>query len=279
MKRLSPWSIAVSLFALVWSLPMLWVIIVSLQPNEMLRKGGAGALSPRHFTLDNYIGIYNVSLTPVWLFNSFVVAFVTTILTLLVSSLAGFALARIPFRGRTAVFFFLLAGMMIPGQAVVLPLHAMFSSWQLHNTYTALIWPRLAGPFGTLLMMQFFKAIPEEIEEAAELDNAGRLRIFFTIMLPMSLPALATLGIFTFLSTWNDFFWPLISATDSSMYTITVGLSSLQGNFAQSEGLGSLMATAVFACLPMVLIYVFFQHYIVQGLAGGISDKVERGAV
>jgi multiple sugar transport system permease protein len=116
-------------------------------------------------------------------------------------------------------------------------------------------------------MTQFFKAVPKELEEAAALDNASRLTIFRRIMLPLSIPALVTLGIYTFLHSWNDFFWPLVSATNTDMYTITVGLASLQGNFAQTEGLGFIMATAVFASLPIVIVYLIFQRYLVRGIA------------
>lgn len=158
---------------------------------------------------------------------------------------------------------------MIPSQAVLFPLHDLFAWWDLHNTYVALVAPALAAPFGSLLMMNFFKAVPRELEEAAELDHASRFKIFYTIMVPLSRPALTTLSIFTFLGAWNDFFWPLVSATDTRAYTVTIGLSSLQGNFAQSEGLGFVMASAVFASFPIVVVYLYFQRYIVQGLALG----------
>ncbi|WP_447985944.1 carbohydrate ABC transporter permease [Nitrospira sp. Nam74] len=257
----------IGIMAFLWALPMLWVVLLSLKPNEVLRLAGRSLFVPYPVTLEHYETLFRVSQAPRWLLNSFIVAGSTTVLTLVVSSLAGYALARIPFPGRTAVFAGMVAGTMIPEQAVFLPLHSMLSSWDLHNTYAALVAPRVAGPFGVLLMAQFFKAVPRELEEAAELDHAGRFKIFLTIMLPLSRPALTTLGIFTFLAGWNDFLWPLVSATDSNMFTITVGLSSLQGNFAQSESLGFLMATAVYASLPMVTVYLLFQHHIVRGVA------------
>lgn len=255
--------------AVFWALPMIWVLLLSFKPNEVLRQGSLRLLLPYPLTLENYRALILASETPRWLLNSFIVAGSMTILTLSLSTLAGFALSRISFKGQTLVFFVILSGMMIPEQAVLFPLHLMLSSWELHNTYAALIAPHVAVPFGVFLMTQFFKSIPRELEEAAELDHAGRLRIFFTIMLPLSRPALTTLGIFTFLYAWNDFLWPLVSATETQMYTVTVGLSSLQGNFAQSEGLGFLMATAVFASLPMIIVYLFFQKHIVQGFSQG----------
>lgn len=127
--------------------------------------------------------------------------------------------------------------------------------------------PRLAVPFGVFLMTQFFKGIPNELDEAARLEGANHWQIFTRIMLPLAGPALTTLGIFTFLYAWNDYLWPLVSATKVESYTITTGLASLQGNFAQTEGLGFLMASAVFASLPVLVIYIIFQRYLIRGVA------------
>ncbi|MEO5970861.1 MAG: carbohydrate ABC transporter permease [Bdellovibrionia bacterium] len=217
-----------ALIAFLWALPMLWVMLLSLKSNETLRQSSSNLFVPYPLTLENYQTLFQVSETSRWLLNSFIVSASMTILTLVSSSLAGYALARINFFGKKSFFLLFLSGMMIPEQAILLPLHSIFSEWDLHNTYTALIFPHLAVPFGVLLMTQFFQAIPRELEEAAELDHASRFKIFFTIILPLSQPALTTLGIFTFLYAWNDFLWPLVSATESRMYTVTVGLSSLQ---------------------------------------------------
>ncbi|HYO57621.1 carbohydrate ABC transporter permease, partial [Archangium sp.] len=221
---------------------------------------------PWPHTFEHFATLLRVSLTPRWLLNSVIVAVGMTALTLVLSSLAGYAFARIPFPGRRVVFLLVMAGLMIPEQAVLVPLHAMFTGWDMHSTYFALIAPRLAVPVGVFLMTQFFKAVPRELEEAAQLDNAGRLKIFWSVMLPLSRPALTTLGIFTFLHAWNDFLWPVVTANRPEMYTLSVGLGSLQGNFAMSEGLGFLMASAVFASTPMICLYILFQRYIVQGI-------------
>ena len=146
--------------------------------------------------------------------------------------------------------------------------HQMFNWFGLHNTYLGLMLPGLSGAFGVFLMTQFFRAIPKEIDEAALLDNASQWRIFWKVMLPQTLPAQATLGIFTFLHGWNDYWWPLISATRSEMFTLTVGVASSQINFAQTSGLGFLMAQAVFASAPILVVYVFFQKYIVRAVSG-----------
>ena len=254
--------------AFVWMIPMLWVLAMALKPNEMLVASTRGILPWPH-TLEHFATLIRGSLTPRWLLNSVVVALGMTALTLTLSSLAGYAFARIDFPGRRAVFLLVMAGLMIPEQAILVPLHAMIAGWELHSTYFSLIAPRVAGPMGVFMMTQFFKAVPRELEEAAQLDNAGRLKIFWSVMLPLSRPALTTLGIFTFLFAWNDYLWPVITASQPEMYTLTVGLGSLQGNFAQTEGLGFLMASAVFASFPMLCVYIVFQRYIMRGIALG----------
>jgi multiple sugar transport system permease protein len=156
----------------------------------------------------------------------------------------------------------------VPEQSVIITRHQLFSALHLHNTYPGLILPGLAAPFGVFLMTQYFKAIPVELDEAAMLDGASRRQVFWKVLLPLTLPAQATLGIFTFLSSWNDYWWPLISATRSEMFTLTVGVASSQINFAQTSGLGFLMAQAVFASAPILVVYVFFQKYIVRAVSG-----------
>lgn len=252
--------------AFLWVMPMLWVLAMSLKPNAMLVSSTSGIV-PWPYTFEHFVTLMRVSLTARWFLNSTIVALGMTMLVLVLASLAGYAFARIPFPGRGVVFVLVLAGLMVPEQAILVPLHAMIARWDLHSTYFSLIAPRLAGPLGVFLMTQFFKAIPRELEEAAQLDNAGRLKIFWSVMLPLSRPALTTLGIFTFLGAWNDFLWPVVTATVPEMYTLSVGLGSLQGNFAMSEGLGFLMASAVFASAPMICLYIVFQRYIVQGIA------------
>ncbi len=254
------------LVAILWLLPVIWVVAMSLKPNAVLQQSTWGFI-PYPFTLDNYANLIQLATVPRWLINSLIVAVGMTLLVLAVSSLAGYAFARLNFPLKRTIFVLMIAGLMIPEQAVFLPLHQMFAGWGIHNTHAALVMPRVAVPIGVFLMMQFFRAVPRELEEAAELDHASRFTIFWKIMLPLSVPALTTLGLFTFIHAWNDFLWPLVSATDASMYTVTVGLASIQGNFAFSEGLGSVMASAVFASLPIVLLFLIFQRYIVAGVA------------
>lgn len=258
---------AVILLALLWTTPLLWVFALSFKPNEFLMEHTDVLFSPP-FTFKNYTNILGTSAVFQWIVNSIIVSLGQTFLTLVLASLAGYGFARTQFPGKRWVFAFVLAGLAVPEQAIVIPLHRMFAELDMHNTYSALILPRLAAPFGVFLMTQYFKAIPMDIEEAAMLDNASRWKIFLRVVLPLSIPAQATLGIFTFLSAWNDYLWPLISASKPEMYTLTLGLAATQTNFAQSEGIGYLMAQAVFAGLPIFVLYLFFQKYIVTAVAG-----------
>ncbi|TVR19177.1 MAG: carbohydrate ABC transporter permease [Anaerolineaceae bacterium] len=255
-------------FAFIWLVPIVWAISMSFTPNTVLARQ-IGGLLPTAFTFENYETLMRVSSVPRWFLNSMIVSVGTTLGVLVISSMAGYSLSRINFRGKTFITVFILAGLMVPEQAVFIPLHIMFSEWGMHNTHVALMLPRMAIPLGTFIMMQFFRAIPMDIEEAASIDGANRLTVYLRIMLPLTIPALTTLGIFTFVLSWNDFLWPLVSATRSDMFTITIGLASLQGNFAQSEGLGSLMTSAVVASAPMLLLFLFFQRYIVQAVKTG----------
>jgi multiple sugar transport system permease protein len=258
---------AVIVLALVWVAPLAWVFALSFKPNEFLAQR-TDVVFGGPYTLKNYADIIGTSAVFRWTVNSLIVSVVQTFAMLVLASLAGYGFARTEFPGKTVVFFLVLAGLSVPEQAIIVPLHLMFADAQMHNTYTALILPRLAAPFGVYLMTQYFKAIPRDIEEAAMLDNASRVKIFFKVILPLSIPAQATLGIFTFLHAWNDYLWPLISASKPEMYTLTLGLASTQSNFGQSEGIGYLMSQAVFAGLPVFILYLFFQKYIIAAVSG-----------
>ena len=263
---------AVLVLVVVWVAPIVWVVALSFKPNDVLMASTGGILSPP-FTLKNYADILGSSNVFGWMLNSAIVAGGQTVLTLAIASAAGYGFARTSFPGKGLMFALVLAAFAVPEQAIIVPLHTMFAEAGLHNTYAALIAPRLAFPFGVLLMAQYFRAISPEIEEAALLDSASRFKVFWRIMLPLSIPAQATLGIYTFLHAWNDYFWPLVSATKPEMYTLTIGLASMQTNFAQTEGLGFLMAQAVFAGLPVLILYLFFQRHIVNAAAGGATVK------
>jgi len=261
----------VAISAVLMLMPMLWVLILSFKDNAALMANTSSAFSPP-WTLGNYRSILGEGQVFTWLVNSLIVSLAMTAGVLVLASLAGYGFARLDFPGRGLLLVIVLFGLAIPEQAVIIGRHQMFSAISLHNTYTALVLPGLSMPFGVFLMTQYFRAIPKSLDEAAMLDGASRLRIFWRILLPQTLPAQATLGIFTFFHAWNDYWWPLISATNKDMLTLTVGIAATQMNFAQSEGLGFLMAQAVFAGLPTLLVYLVFQKYLVRAVAGAAGQ-------
>lgn len=267
-----PWPalLGVVIGAAIMVAPLLWTLLLSLKSNGELMRDSAAALSAP-YTLENYRDILAGSDVPVWLLNSLIVSLGTTASVLLLCSLAGYGFARLEFPFRRTLFIFVLLGLAIPEQAVILPRHQLFATLGWHNSYGGLILPGLAAPFGVFFMTQYFKAIPKDLDEAARLDGASRFTIFWKILLPLSFPAQATLGVFTFLGSWNDYWWPLISATTSDKYTLTVGLASSQMNYAQTSGLGFLMAQAVFASIPILIVYIIFQKQIVGAMAGAAT--------
>ena len=269
--RRAGWSpgalIGVLLAAALMLLPLVWTLLLSLKDNSELVGNSGAALAPP-YTLENYASILRGNQVFRWLVNSLLVSLGTTIGVLALCSLAGYGFARLDFPFRRTLFVFVLLGLAIPEQAVILPQHQLFADLRLHNSYPGLILPGLAGPFGVFFMTQYFRAIPRDLDEAAMLDGASRFRTFWKVLMPLTLPAQATLGVFTFLGTWNSYWWPLISATKSDMYTLTVGLASAQMNYAQTSGLGFLMAQAVFASIPIFIVYLIFQKQIVRAMAG-----------
>ncbi|MDQ4086715.1 MAG: carbohydrate ABC transporter permease [Pseudomonadota bacterium] len=259
--------IGVGLGALLMAAPLLWTLLLSVKSNaELMRDSGTAFSAP--YTLENYRSILQGQMVFRWFLNSVIVSLGTTFGVLALCSLAGYGFARLEFPFRRTLFIFVLLGLAIPEQAVILPQHRLFADLGLHNSYAGLILPGFAGPFGVFFMTQYFRAIPRELDEAAMLDGASRFRIFWKVLLPLTAPAQATLGVFTFLAVWNSYWWPLISATRADMYTLTIGLASAQMNYAQTSGLGFLMAQAVFASIPIFIVYVLFQKQIVRAMAG-----------
>jgi multiple sugar transport system permease protein len=266
--RLTPlgWA-GLTLGAIIMITPLLWTLLLSLKHNAELVGHSGAALHPP-YTLENYGAILGNSLTLRWLLNSAIVALGQTVGVLVLTSLAGYAFARLQFPFRRTLFVIVLLGLAVPSQAVILPQHQLFAWLHLHNSYPGLILPGLVAPFGVFFMTTYMRGIPIELDEAAMLDGASRWTIFWKIIVPLTVPAQSTLAVFTFLGAWNDYWWPLISATRSDMYTLTVGLAAAQMNYAQTSGLGYLMAQAVFASIPIFIVYIVFQKQIVRAMAG-----------
>lgn len=254
--------VAIALFFL---LPLVWMVVTALKPPaEWLSPNWI----PQNPTLENFSAILNNPSLPVfrWFLNSAVLAAVVTALTVALDAAAAYAYARMQFPGRNLLFGVMLSTLVMPGIIFLVPNYLTIAALGGLNTYWGVVVPGLAGVFGVFFLRQFFQSLPREIEEAALIDGAGTWTTFLRVALPLSLPALSTLGIITFLASWNDFLWPLlIVGNDPLKQTLPVGLARLQG--AYTFQYGQLMAGAVFTALPVLILYLLLQRYIIQSVA------------
>jgi multiple sugar transport system permease protein len=242
-------------------LPFLLMLVGSLMPKaDILRR----SIDLARFSFNNYAETFQVIPFGRYYLNSIVVATSTTALQLLVASLAAFAFARLRFRGRDSLFLLYLATLMIPFQVTMIPnfILVRFLGW--FNTYQALILPTAFSVFSTFLLRQYFLGLPLDYDEAARMDGASSWRIWGQVILPLSGPVLATLAIFNFQASWNDFLWPLVITQTPEMRTIPIGLASFQGQFNTEWHL--LMAGSVVALLPVLLLYILGQNWFVRGI-------------
>jgi multiple sugar transport system permease protein len=246
--------------------PLLWMLSVSLmQPGEA--STFPPPLLPSVPTLANYTELFARAGMGRYLFNSFAIAAATTLLSLLFNVLAGYAFAKLRFAGRDRIFALLLGALVIPGQVAMMPLFLMLKEMGLVNTYGGAIVPGMAGIFGIFLVRQYARSIPDELLEAARIDGASELRIFWSIVLPVLRPILVTLAIFAFIGSWNDFLWPLIVLTDDARQTLPVALASLGREHAGDSEL--MMAGAVVTILPVLIVFLALQRFYIQGLLTG----------
>ena len=196
-------------------------------------------------TLEHYQRILGDGLVAKWFTNSLAVATHRTVIQFTLCSLAAFAFARIPFPGKRVIYVVVLIGLMVPFEAILIPVYLLFADLHLHNTWTALIAPDIASPLALFLLTQFFQEIPKELDEAAYMDGASRFTVYRKVIMPLAVPVLATLAIFTFLGTWNEYLWPLVSSTDRDSLTVTIGLRKMAETFGhQTRDLGLKMAGA-----------------------------------
>ncbi len=255
-----------ALVAVIVLIPLFWMLATSIKPkNQLFTK--EVQWWPANPTFDNYQKLLDNPATPIvtWFTNSVVIAAIVTSLVLIVDALAAYAYARMEFPGRKILFNMLLFTLFLPGILFLVPNFLTINAIGLRNNYLGVILPALAGVFGVFFLRQFFETIPKELEEAAHIDGANNLQTFWSIALPLAKPALATLGVITFLGSWNDFLWPLLILQDRSLQTLPIGLRSLQGSYTSEYGL--MMAGAVVAAVPVLILYVVLQRFIVASVA------------
>lgn len=245
--------------------PFIWMALSSVKGEGEIRRVPP-TWWPEAPTLDNFRELFARLDFPQFFTNSAVVAIAVTLGNLVFCSMLGYALAKFEFAGKTMLFRIVLGTLMIPGMVTLVPLFVLVANMGLVNTYWGLILPFLAAPFGVFLMRQFFFAIPDELIDAARIDGASEIRIFLQVVLPLSKPALATLGIITFLGSWNNFLWPLVVATTEDKYTLPVALALYSTGQNQTD-YGLLLAGAVVVVLPVLVVFLILQRHIVQGVA------------
>ena len=259
--------------AALWLIPLVWIALTSLKPEPEIIRLPIRWL-PVHPTAENFGTALTTSRTANIgraFFNSTVVATGETLFTLAIDAMAGYALARLRFRGRAVVFGIIVASLMVPLQITLVPLYLMFEGVGWLNSYHALILPGLSRAFGVFLMRQFFLALPRDLQDAAKIDGAGPFMTFTRVALPLVKPALAALGIFTFLRSWNEFTWPLIAISSNTMMTLPVALARLLGSYRVEYGI--VMAGATVSALPLIIVFFLAQRQIIQGVAlTGMKD-------
>lgn len=247
-------------------IPFLWMLSTSLKPSESVLSVPPQLL-PSQPTINAYLEVAQTFPILRVMLNSFLVASAVTFGQLVICSMAGYAFARLRFWGRDALFTLYLGTLMVPFAVTMTPLFIIVKNFGWTNSYLGLIVPALFSAFGTFLMRQFFVSIPLELEEAATLDGADTLTIFWRVIVPISGPALATLGVFAFMASWNNFLWPLLIVSDRQLMTLPLALSTLQGVYPGQTQWNLIMAGAVITVAPMLLIFAFAQRWVVEGVA------------
>ncbi|MFG2449468.1 carbohydrate ABC transporter permease [Streptomyces sp. NPDC048512] len=262
-RRPSGWHLALAPLALAFALPLLWLVLSSVMSDAEINRFPP-ALWPKGIDLGGYRYVLGNAMFPRWFANSLIVASVAVLSNLLLGALGGYAFARMRFAGSRLLLGLMLAMMVIPFQLTMIPTFLVMKELGLIDTLGALIVPSLVTPFAVFLFRQFFLALPREMEEAAWIDGCSRLRVLFSIVLPLARPALATVAVLTFLSTWNDLSWPLIAINHDTQYTLQLGLTTFQGQ--HHTRWSAVMAGNVITVLPVLVAFLLAQKTFVQSL-------------
>jgi ABC-type glycerol-3-phosphate transport system permease component len=259
------WAVGL-LVAVAWAAPLVWMVSTSVKPPSQVMTKNIEWL-PREVTFDNYRKVLEKPVTR-WLLNSSIVAVSATVASLLTGSMAGYALARLHFPGRSILFVAVLAALMIPTEMTIVPLFIGFLKAGLVNNLLALILPSLANVFAVYLFRQFFLTLPRELEDAAMIDGASRFRVFWVIALPLSKPAIIAGAILLFTANWNAFLWPLLIAFKDEMKTLPVGMTAYApnvGSYTQIEGFAPAMAAMTILSVPSVVVFLILQRHFMEG--------------
>jgi len=258
--------VALTLVTFLMIFPLIIVVIVSFTPNAVTQTWPPKII-PSAWTLDNYTSLFQRLPIGRELLNTIVFAGAVTIISVFFDSLAAYGLSRVDFKGRGILLAVLIATMMIPAMALLIPVYKLLGSMGLVNSYLGIIIPRMADVGGIFLLRQFFISIPKDLDNAARIDGAGEFRIFAQIILPNAVPAILTVGMFNFMGNWNDLLWPLIMTSKPETRTITAGLAMLTGHGSSVTPYGVVMAGALISALPLLIVFFFVQKRFVEGIA------------
>lgn len=250
--------------AICFIFPVIWMMFVSFKPDGFTTNNPFAWFLPP-YTITNYVDLLLDSLILRWLFNSFFVAAVTTFLTLLFTSLAAYAISQMKFRFKNFIYIFFLVGLMVPGEATIVPLYEIARNLNLLDSYSGLILPMIASPLGVIILKSFFDAVPDEIIESGVIDGCNQFRLYFSIVLPLAKPAMASVGIFTFIGSWNNFLWPYISILSETLYTLPIGITVFNDAYTQAYVLP--MTANAIASIPVIIIFLVFEKQIVKGIS------------
>lgn len=251
-------------FGAIWIIPLLWAVDTSIKPDAQITVSPTSWWSPV-WTINAYRTVVNLGNIQTWYLNSFVISLLSAVLAVVVCSMAAFAMSQTKFRGRSILFGLAAAGLVIPGQVLIVPLFKEFNFIHLLNTYWVQVFPALAVPIALFIFYSFFNGIPVELAESAHIDGASWFNIYRTIYMPLTKPAISAVFIFTFVWKWNDFLWPLLTLTSVRTMTLPVGLS--QTSSAYGIQYAEIMASAVLGALPLVVVFLLFQRRIVEGVS------------
>ena len=251
-------------FALIWLVPVAWAIDTALKPNAETTET---TWAIHHPTLASFTTLFRQGDIWNWYAASFITSAATAACTVLTASLAAFALSRMRFRFRFLAFWFVLIGIMIPQQVLIVPQFKEFGGLHLLNTYWAVILPQIPTAIAVFIFKQFFDGLPRDLDEAARVDGAGYLRTYWRIVMPLSRPVVSAVAIFTFVWSWNNLLWPLLAVTNPKLMTIPVGLATVQGSFGQRNA--DILASAILGALPLILLFLLLQKHFFRGVGEG----------
>lgn len=257
--------VILALLAIGWLLPFLWAVATAFKTETDAASGDPSWIGSSGPTTEAFGAILAQGNVYLWALNSLWTSLAITVITLAISSLAAYAFSRLDFTGRRWLFALIIASIVVPPQVLIIPLFYEMLAFDMIDTHWGLILPQVVAPAMVFILKKFFDAIPIELEDAARVDGAGRLRIFWSIVLPLSRPILASVAIFVFIAAWNNFLWPFLVINDTTLMTLPVGLQTVISAYGVQYA--QMMAQAVLAALPLIIVFIVFQKQIVKGVA------------